>query len=136
MIRKLNANNFEEIVRYVEDLSKYFKENATNSLKKMYRKFPTHFNQLESDFNKYNEKGDKEDRGFLYQELMNLEGIRYSLQQKLKGVEDLHQRTELEDKLLKLSIKVIYLGAIIVFYRKSGKKCEMLIKELLEKESK
>ena len=67
MIRKLNANNFEEIVRYVEDLSKYFEEKATFSLKNMYRKFPKQFNQLESDFNKYNEKGDKEDRGFLYQ---------------------------------------------------------------------
>jgi len=33
MIRKLNANNFEEIERYVEDLSKYFEEKATYSLK-------------------------------------------------------------------------------------------------------
>jgi len=74
MIRKLNVNNFEEIVRYVEDLSKYFEEKATYSLKKMYRKFPKQFSQLESEFNKYNEKGDKEDRGFLYRELMNLEG--------------------------------------------------------------
>ena len=135
MIRKLNANNFEEIVGYVEDLSKYFEEKATYSLRKMYRTFPKQFNQLESDFNKYNEKGDKEDRGFLYQEMMNLEGIRYSLQQKLKSVEDLHQKNKLEDKLLKLSLKVNYLGAIIVLYGKSGKKCEILIKELLEKES-
>jgi len=135
MIRKLNANNFEEIVRYVEDLSKYFEETATYSLKKMYRKFPKQFKQLESEFKIYNEKGDEEDKGFLYQELMNLEGIRYTLQQKLKYVEDLHQKNELEEKLLKISIKVNYLGSIIVLYRKSGKKCEILIKELLEKES-
>ena len=124
----------KRLLRYVEDLSKYFEEKATYSLKKMYRKFPKQFNQLESEFNKYNEKGDKEDRGFLYQEMMNLEGIRYSLQQKLKNVEDLNQKNKLGDKLLKLSIKVIYLGAIITFYGKSGKKCEMLIKELLENE--
>jgi len=135
MIRNLNANNFEEIVRYIEDLSNYFEEKATYSLIKMYRKFPEQFNQLESDFNKYNEKGDKEDKGFLYQEMMNLEGIRYSLQQNLKGLEDLNQKDELEEKILKLSIKIIYLGAIITFYGKSGKTCEILIKELLEKES-
>lgn len=126
MIRKLNANNFEEILRYVKDLSKYFEENAINRLKKMYRKFPKQFNQLESEFKKYNEKGDREDRGFLYQELINLEGIRYTLQQKLKGVENLHQKNELEDKLLKLSIKVIYLRAIIVSYGKSGIKWDAL----------
>jgi len=135
MIRKLNFNNFEDIVKYIEDLSKESKEKVTHNLKEMYRKFPTHFTQLESDFKKYNEKGDKEDKGFLYQELMNLEGIRDSLQQKLKDAEDLHQKKTLEDKILNLSIKVIYLRAVIIFYAKSGKRCEMLVMELLEKES-
>ena len=67
---------------------------------------------------------------------MNLEGIRDSLQLKLNDVEDLHQKKESEEKLLNLSIKVIYLRVIIIFYRESGKDCEMLIKELFENESK
>lgn len=132
MIRKLNFNNFEEIVKYIEDLSKNSEEKVTHNLKEIYRKFPKYFKQLESDFKKYNEKGDKEDKGFLYQELMNLEGIRDSLLQKLKDAEDLHQKKEFEVKLVNLSIKVIYLRAIIIFYGKSRKRCEMLIKELSE----
>ena len=122
-------------MKYIEDLSKNSEEKVTHNLKEMYRKFPKHFKQLERDFKKYNEKGDKEDKGFLYQELINLEGIRYSLQQKLKDVENLHQKKELEDKILNISIKVIYLRAIIIFYGKSGKRCEMIVKELLENES-
>ena len=64
---------------------------------------------------------------------MNLEEIRDSLLQKLKDAEDLHQKKELEDILLNLSIKVTYLRAIIISYGKSGKRCEMIVKELLEK---
>lgn len=65
----------------------------------MFRKFPKHFNKLENDFKKYNGKGDKEDKDFLYQELINLEGKRYSLLQKLKDTEGLPQKKGLEEKL-------------------------------------
>lgn len=60
---------------------------------------------------------------------MNLEGIRDFILQQLKDIDKLHQKKELEVKLLTLSIKVIYLRAIIIFYGKSRKKCEILIKE-------
>ena len=91
-------------------------------LKEMYRKFPKRFKQLESDFKKYNKKGDKEDKGFIYRELMNLEGTRDSLLQKLKDAEDLLQKKELEVKLVNLSIKVVYLRAIIIFFSEIRKK--------------
>lgn len=53
---------------------------------------------------------------------------------ELKYTEDILQKKELEDKLLDFLIKVIYLRARIIFYGKSGKRCEMLVKELLENE--
>ena len=59
LIRRLNFNNFEEVVKHIEDLSKDYREKVTYNLKEMFRKFPKHFTQLESNFRKYNEKGDK-----------------------------------------------------------------------------
>ncbi len=58
----------------------------------MHRKFPNRFNQLETNFKKYDGKGYKEDKDFLYQKLINIEGIRYSLLQKLKDTEVLPQK--------------------------------------------
>jgi len=134
MIQKPISSNLEDIIKYIKDLSKDSNEKAIYDLREMYSKFPKHFDQLESDFKNYNKKADKEDKDFLYQELINLEVIRYSLQLKLNDTKEFHQKKELENKLLNISLKVVYLRAIIIFYGKSGKKCELLVKELLENE--
>ncbi len=135
MIQKPNFNNLKDVVKYLEEFSVDIEEETIHDLKDMFRKFPKRFNLLEIDLKKYNEKGEKEDKDFLYKELINPEEIRYSLLQKLKDTESLPQKKELEEKFLNLWIKVIYLRVIIIFYGKSEKMCEILVKEILENES-
>lgn len=108
------------------------KEKAIRDFKKAFTQFPQRFTRLENTFKTYNQRYDERDKDFLYQELLYLERTRDSLQENQKETKDPLQKKEVEEKLLDLSLKVMYLRVIIALYGKS-QKCELVMKELLEK---
>ena len=81
---------------------------------------------METEFNKYNKKYDERDKDFLYQELIDLEESRSSLERRLKELSKIFQNglisdseyndqeKEIKNELTRVSSNIIYLRAFII----------------------
>ena len=81
---------------------------------------------METEFNKYNKKYDERDKDFLYQELIDLEESRSSLERRLKELSKIFQNgfisdseyndqeKEIKNELTRVSSNIIYLRALII----------------------
>lgn len=100
-------------------------DKAKLNLSKLAKQYPKRFKSLETEFIKYSKKSEDKDKDFLYKKLIELEEIRYSLENKLKTLIEISQKGEISDseynkqekeiknELIDISSKITYLRAFI-----------------------
>jgi len=100
-------------------------DKAKLNLSKLAKQYPVRFKSLEAEFMEYSKKCEEKNKDFLYKKLIDLEEIRFSLENKLKeliersqeGVisdsEYNNQVKEIKNDLTDISSKITYLRAFI-----------------------